>query len=113
MVNIHDFAHSLARALRDSPENKGFQAAKAKIKGKSGAERMIADFHKKQLELQTQAMQGKEPTQQQKDALEQLYGVIQGDPDVRDYLMAEQRLGVVLNDVNKIIAEAIDADVPM
>lgn len=113
MVNVHDFAHSLARALRESPENRAFQAAKAKIKGRSAAEGMIADFHKKQLELQAQAMQGKEPSEEQKAALEQLYGVIQGDSDVREYLMAEQRLGVVLNDVNKIIAEAIEADAPM
>lgn len=110
MVNVHDYAHSLARALKESPEHKAYTAAKSRIKGKRSAEEMVADFHKKQLELQTQAMQGKEPSDQQKAALQQLYSVIQGDPDARDYLMAEQRLGVLLQDIYKIIGDAVDFD---
>lgn len=109
MVNVHDYAHSLARALRESPENRAFQAARAKIKGNKAAEQMIADFHKKQLELQSMALQGKEPSAEQKEALERLYSVIHTDPDVREYLMAEHRLSVLLQDVNKIIADAIEA----
>lgn len=109
MINVHDYAHNLARALKECPENKAFQAAKAKIKGRESAERMIADFHQKQLELQSLALQGKEPPAEQQEALERLFGIIQGDPDVRDFIMAEQRLGVLLNDINKIIGEAIEA----
>jgi cell fate (sporulation/competence/biofilm development) regulator YlbF (YheA/YmcA/DUF963 family) len=110
MENLYDHAHHLARALRESDAFKAFQAAKAKIKGKGSAEAMIADFHKKQLELQTQALQGKEPTTEQKESLERLYGVISGDLDVREYLTAEQRFMVIINDVYKILGEAIDAD---
>lgn len=110
MINVHDYAHNLARALRESPEVRSFSAAKAKIKGNSPAEQMVADIHKRQMELQTLAMQGKEPSPEQKEALERLYGVIQGHPDVRDYLMAEQRLGILLNDIYKIIGDAVDLD---
>lgn len=113
MVNVHDYAHNLARALKESPENRAYQAARAKIKGNKAAEQMVADFHKKQLEIQTQALEGKEPTEEQKQALERLYNIIQTDPDVRDYLMAEQRLAVLLNDVQKIIADAIEVDIPL
>lgn len=112
MVNVHDYAHSLARALKESPENRAFQAARSRIKGKAAAEKMVADFHQRQLELQSLALQGKEPSAEQKEGLERLYSIIQTDPDVRDFLMAEQRLGVLLNDVNKIIADAIEADTP-
>lgn len=112
MINVHDHAHSLARALKESPENKAFQAARSRIKGKKAKEQMIEDFHKKQLELQTQALQGKEPTEQQKEALQKLYDVIQNDPDVRDYLMAEQRLSILLNDIHKIIGDAIEINLP-
>lgn len=110
MVNVHDYAHNLARALKESPENRAFQAARAKIKGNKAAEQMLTDFHKKQLELQSLSLQGKEPTAEQKEALERLYNIIQTNLDVREYLMAEQRLGVLLQDVNKIIADAIDVD---
>lgn len=112
MVNVHDYAHNLARALKDAPEYQEYQTAKSKIKGKSTAEKMVADFHKKQLELQSVLLQGKEPSAEQQEALQRLYGIIQGDADVREYLAAEQRLGTLLNDIYKIIGEAVDFDLP-
>lgn len=112
MVNVHDYAHSLARALKESPEHRAFQDARTRIKGKASAEKMIADFHQKQVDLQSQALQGKEPTEQQKQALQQLYAVISGDPDAAQYLMAEQRLTILLNDIYKIIGDALDIPAP-
>lgn len=112
MVNVHDHAHSLARALKECQEYKAFQAAKSRIKGKGSAEQMIADFHKRQMELQTQVLQGKELTPEQQDGLQKLYAVLAQDPDIRDYLMAEQRLGTLLSDVYKIIGEAVEIDLP-
>lgn len=112
MVNVHDYAHSLARALRECPENKAFQAAKSRIKGKSAAENMIADFHKRQMELQAQVLQGKELTPEQQDGLQKLYAVLAQDADIRDYLMAEQRLGTLMGDVYKIVGEAVEMDLP-
>ncbi|HYG57728.1 MAG TPA: YlbF family regulator [Symbiobacteriaceae bacterium] len=112
MVNVYDYAHSLARALKESQEYRAYQAARARIKAKPAAEEMVKDFHKKQLDLQALVLQGKEPSKEQKEALERLYGVIQGDADVRDYLAAEQRLSVILNDVYKILGEAIEVELP-
>lgn len=112
MVNVHDHAHTLARALKESAEYRAYAAAKARMKGNNTAEQMVADFHKKQLELQAQAVQGKEPTAEQKASLERLYGVIQGHSDARDFILAEQRLGVLLNDVYKIIGQAVDLEAP-
>lgn len=112
MVNVYDHAHSLARALKESQEYRSFTAAREKIKGKAAAEKMIADFHKRQLELQAQVLQGKELSQEQKEGLERLYAVLSQDVDIRDYLVAEQRLGTLLNDVYKIISEAVDVEVP-
>lgn len=112
MVNVYDHAHSLARALKESQEYRSFQAAREKIKGKPAAEQMIADFHKRQMELHAEVLQGKELTQEQKEGLERLYNVLIQDLDIRDYLMAEQRLGTLLSDVYKIIGEAVDVDLP-
>jgi len=110
MVNVHDYAHSLARALKESQEHKAFLAAKSRITGKATAEKLIADFHKKQMELQAQVLQGKELTQEQQEGLQRLYAVLAQDADIRDYLAAEQRLGTLLSDVYKIIGEAVEAD---
>ncbi len=112
MVNVHDYAHSLARALKESQEHQAFLAAKSRIAGKSKAEQMIADFHKRQMELQAQVLQGKELTAEQQEGLQRLYSVLAQDADIRDYLAAEQRLGTLLSDVYKIIGEAVEIDLP-
>lgn len=110
MVNVYDYAHNLARALKESEESKAYQAALVKIKGKASIESMIGDFHKKQLELQAQMLQGKELTEAQKGALESLYGVIAQNPDAAAFLMAEQRLGNLVNDIMKIVGDAVQMD---
>lgn len=112
MVNAYDHAHSLARALKESQEYRAFQAAKERIKGKAAAEKMIADFHKRQMDLQAQVLQGKELTQEQREGFEKLYAVLSQDVDIKEYLIAEQRLGTLLGDVYKIIGEAVDVDLP-
>lgn len=112
MVNPYDIAHNLARVLKESQENQAFQAAKAKIKERPSAEKMIADFHKRQMELQAQVLQGQKLTPEQEQGIQKLYEVLSQDPDVREYLVAEQRLGRLLSDIYKIIGEAVDADVP-
>ncbi len=110
MVNVHDYAHSLARALRDSPEHKALATARQRVKGNATAEQMIKDYHNKQLEMQAEVLQGKEPSQAQQEALQRLLTIIQGSADVRDYLQAEARLGTLLNDIYKILGEAVELD---
>lgn len=112
MVNVYDYAHNLARALKESSEFRSLSNARDRLRGKPTAEQMVSDFHKKQLDLQVMMAQGKEPSKEQKEALERLYAVIQGDSDVREFLMAEQRFSIILNDVYKILGEAVDVEIP-
>ena len=110
MVNVHDYAHNLARALRESPEYKAFAAAKARVKENATGRQMIKDYHNKQLEVQSEVLQGKEPSAAQQEGLQRLYTIIQGSADVRDYLQAEARVGTLLNDIYRILGEAVDLE---
>jgi len=110
MVNVHDYAHNLARALRESPEYKAFSVAKQRVKGNSTGEQMVKDYHNKQLEIQSDVLQGKEPSKAQQESLQRLLTIIQGSADVREYIQAEARLGTLLNDIYKILGEAVDLD---
>lgn len=112
MINPYDQAHSLARALKESQEYKAFLTAKERIKGKASAEQMIGDFHKRQMDLQALVLQGKELTQEQREGFEKLYSVLTQDADIKEYLIAEQRLGTLLGDIYKIIGEAVEVDLP-
>jgi cell fate (sporulation/competence/biofilm development) regulator YlbF (YheA/YmcA/DUF963 family) len=110
MVNVYDYAHNLAKALKDSEESRAYQQALAKIKGRTALESMLRDFHQKQFELQAQIYEGKEPTSEQKGALERLYTVIAQNPDAAAFLSAEQRLGNLMNDIIKIVGEAVEME---
>jgi cell fate (sporulation/competence/biofilm development) regulator YlbF (YheA/YmcA/DUF963 family) len=112
MVNVYDYAHNLARALKECQEYRTYQSARQRLKAKPSAEQMVKDFHRKQLELQALTLQGKEPSQEQQEGLRKLYEVLSADPDIREYLLAEQRLSVLLSDVYKILGEAIEVDLP-
>ena len=108
MVNVYDHAHSLARALKQSPEFQTFKAAREKVMARESARKMVEDFERRRLELQAQALQGKEPTAEQKESLQKLYEVVSMDGDVRNYLAAEMRFATILSDVQKIIGEAVE-----
>ena len=45
-MNIHDKAHELARALKDSPEVRELKEAGKKIEGERFSKKMIEDFRK-------------------------------------------------------------------
>ena len=67
---------------------------------------MLIDFRKQQLELQKQKLTGLEVAPEQEDKLEKLYQVISMNLTVKRFMEAEYRLGVLLQDVQKIIAGA-------
>lgn len=103
---IHDLAQRLGRALRDSPENQAFQAARKKAQGDSRAEKVLKEFRAKQVEVTALQMQGKQPGSEQIKLLEKLTQTVQGNPVAREYLEAEVRLGQLWSDVQRLLAES-------
>lgn len=106
-MNPYDAVHSLAKALQDSPEYQSFQEAQALLKTDASAREMLIDFRTMQLNLQRQQLTGLEVAPEQEEKLEKLYQVIGMNLTVKRFLETEYRLGVILQDVQKIISEAI------
>ena len=104
---VYDRAHELAAALARCDEYKRLEIAKAGIANDSTAKRMIKDFLTRKMELEFAAMSGKERDQKAMAALEQLAGVISANPRARDYLEAYGRFQVLMNDVSRILSEAV------
>lgn len=105
-MNVYDSAHALARALKESPELKSFQEAQAQLKSDASAREMLMDFRKEQLTLQRQQFSGLEIAPEQEEKLERLGQVISMNLTIKRFLEAEYRAGVLLQDVQQIIAEA-------
>jgi len=59
-MNVYDLTHNLASGLKASSEYKKYQEALTKIKGNKEKEEILADLRKKQMEIQTMQMMGRE-----------------------------------------------------
>jgi cell fate (sporulation/competence/biofilm development) regulator YlbF (YheA/YmcA/DUF963 family) len=106
-MNIYDKAYDLARALQESDELKELTQLNEQIQADPDSKRMLDDFRQRQVELQQKMMSGEMPAKEEMDKLEKLYEVISLNPSLRRLFEAERRLGVIMEDVQRIISEPL------
>lgn len=109
-MNVYDCANQLKKSLTESREVKNYTNSLAKVKGDPGSKRMLDDFRKKQIELQAKQFSGIEPDKDELDQLQRLYSVVNMNPDINRFLQHEYELSTLMNDIYKIISEAVDID---
>ena len=68
---------------------------------------MLEDFQKKQMKIQELRFSGKEIEESQLQQIQKLYEILMKDPTTNEYFQAEMRFGQLMNDINKIISEAV------
>ncbi|WP_157935353.1 YlbF family regulator [Kyrpidia spormannii] len=106
-MNPYDYAHGLARALRESEWYRNLKEAKERLEADPEALRMAHDIRRRTLELQLKSMGGQTVTTEEQEQLRKLQEVAMLHSVVRAYLEAESRLSVVMDDIQRILAEAI------
>ncbi|AOT72865.1 YlbF family regulator [Geosporobacter ferrireducens] len=107
-MNIHDYAHQLAKALKNSDEFRQYKRLQAEVQKTPQLKQMIDDFHKRQIELQAAQLSGQTLDQSKTEQIQKLYEVIAKDPMAAEFLHAEIRFSQLIGDVYKIIGEAVD-----
>ncbi len=112
-MNIYDYAHGLAKAIKASSQYKQFREACDKLEKDASAREMLQDFRKNQWELEKQKLSGPEVSSQQEEKLKRMLEVISLNLTVKEYMEAEYRLSIMLADIQKIIGEAVEDLVPM
>lgn len=105
-MNPYDAAHILAKALRESPEFKGYGEAQELLAKDSAAREMLLDFRKEQFRLQRQKLAGLEVAPEQLEKLDKLFEVLNLNLTVKRFLDAEFRFSRLIGDIQKIINEA-------
>ncbi|RJG21026.1 YlbF family regulator [Paenibacillus thiaminolyticus] len=106
-MSVYDQAHELARALQQSDEAKAVETAMKAIEADGDSKRMLDDFRLRQMEMQQKMMTGEMPEQSELDKMEKLYEVISMNSEIAQLFEAERRLAVVIQDVNKIVSDAL------
>ncbi|MBA4602798.1 YlbF family regulator [Thermoactinomyces mirandus] len=107
MENPYDLAHELARSLQASSVCRDVKKAQDRLDENPKYKEMLQTFARKRMEMETLYLQGKEPTDEQKEEMKTLMTAIQGVPAITEYLAAEERLRVMLMDLDHIIFEPV------
>lgn len=107
MTNPYDHAYGLARAIRQTNEFTTLQHLKKQIEENETYKEMLLSYHQLHIEIQTIRMQGIDPTPEFKERAEKTTLAIQGIPVIMEYLQAEERFSILVNDLQKIVLEPV------
>lgn len=111
-MNIYDKINELAKELKNTEEVINYKKISSKVNENPTTKSMVDDIRKKQMEVYTLKLQGKEPSADQLEAFNKLYAVAGLNPDVRDYFEAEMRFSKLWEDILKTLGEAVDIKFP-
>lgn len=106
-MNVYDQAHNLARAVKESEEFKQYDYLKKVIDQNEELSKMIKDFQAKQFELQAKQMMGEQMPADMMQQVQELYQIIMKDPTAAQYMQAEMRFSLMMNDVYKLLGEVM------
>lgn len=112
-MNPYDQAHALARALKESEEYREFTRLK-EVAYDDGTNKALLDEYKRlQFRLQAKVAAGESLPDEDMQRLQQIGALLQFNPDVSAYLMAEFRFQRMLSDIFKILADVAGVDLDM
>ena len=112
-MNPYDQAHELVRALKDSEEYRDYMRLKETAYDDSTNKALLDEYKKLQFRLQAKLAAGESMPQDDTQRLTQIGALLQFNPDVSAYLMAEFRFQRMLSDVFKILADVAGIDLDM
>ena len=112
-MNPYDQAHALAKSLRESEEYREYSRLKAVAYDDATNKALLDEYKKLQFKLQARMASGEAAPQEEMQRLQQIGTLLQFNPDVSNYLMAEFRFQRMLTDIFKILADVAGVDLDM
>jgi cell fate (sporulation/competence/biofilm development) regulator YlbF (YheA/YmcA/DUF963 family) len=106
-MNVYDKAYELAKAIKDSSEYAACRQAAQEINADIESKRMMDDFRNRQVEMQQKMMNGETPSPEEMDKMQKLFEVLNLNTKISRMFEAERRLGVIVEDINRIIMEPL------
>lgn len=101
--NIYDIANELERSIRQLPEYKVVEGAKAAIEADSDSKALLESYVSFQSEVQNQLQAGNMPADDFQERLQDFNQKIQANPLLADYFAKQQQLSIYIADIEKII----------
>ncbi|MEK4931550.1 MULTISPECIES: YlbF/YmcA family competence regulator [Bacillus] len=106
--NIHDVAYELQKAIAENEDFQTLKASYSAVQGDAESKNLFEEFRTMQLGLQQKMMQGQEITEEDNQKAQEVVARIQQDAKITKLMETEQRLNIVITDVNKIIMQPLE-----
>lgn len=112
-MNPYDQAHALARSLKESEEYQEYMRLREAAYEDETNRALLDEYKRLQLRMQVKMTAGETMPEEDFQRLQQIGTLLQFNPDVSAYLMAEFRFQRMLSDIFKILAEVAGVDLDM
>ena len=107
-MNIYDKINDLADSLKKCDELQEYLKVKEEVYKNPEIKEKVEDFRKKQIEVQKMAVDGNEEEAKAKyEILQQLYTILQQNPDVKRLFDSEVKFDMIVGDMYRILGEAV------
>lgn len=102
-MSVYDLANRLAKQIKNSDEYEDYLEKKKKVMQNEKTKEMLIDFQQEQMKLQAKQLSGEELNDEEKEKLENLRELVELNSNVKEYLQAEYKINIMLNDIQKIV----------
>lgn len=109
-MSVYDTATKLASEIKSSKEYIEFVENMKNIKRDKNNEYLLSEYKKTQYNLQYATMNNKKIDKKSLKRMEEIQNKIRNNEKIYDYLLAEQKFNLMMDNINKIIANTIDED---
>ncbi|WP_042349686.1 YlbF family regulator [Bacillus massiliigorillae] len=107
-VNVYDVAYELEKGIRQSKEYIELQNLLEAVNKDEVAKKMFDNFRQVQMTLQQKQMTGQEITQEEVEQAQKLLQLVQQNPTISKLMEAEQRMSMLIGELNKIIMKPLE-----
>ena len=106
-MNVYDTANKLADEIRKSDEYLSYKKLKDMLMQNNETKNKIEEFERLRYDIQIMQYTGENTDVEKSKKLEEMYGMLIQDNQIKEYFDFEVKFNVMIADVNKIIAESI------
>lgn len=111
-MTIKEKAQELAEEIINSPEYQKMKDAEQTVMNDEIASNLMEELESAQKRIQMAQMNGQEIDQSQQKKIQNLKAKMQQNPEIKDFLQAQQEFNQVMEDVNEIISNALQGKEP-
>lgn len=109
-MGVYDTTNKLANEIKNSKEYKDFQRYMKAIKADKETEELLREYRTIQLQIQQNAMQNKRIDKKSMIKIETIQKRVSNNKKIYNYLISEQKFTSMMENINKILAKAVEQD---